>query len=106
MSLPTVRHRPPAAEIDVLCDAVRALLHALDRRHVDLTRLDRAPEVVRVVGAMHCAEIAAQVWRRHGDCLFLAAQVRQAARTLAAEDPALAASLDRAAQIVGEVGLC
>ncbi len=66
MSLPTVRHRPPTAEIDVLADAVRALLQALDRRHVDLTRLDRAPEVVRVVSAMHCAELAAESWRRFG----------------------------------------
>jgi hypothetical protein len=85
MPLPVERIRPPSLEIIVLGDAVRSLLARLDRRHVDLSRLDRDPAVSRVTAALHCAELAAERWHHYADPLWLGSRCEAGARVLLAE---------------------
>jgi citrate synthase len=104
--LPTVRHRPPAQEIDALTDAVRALLAALDRRRVDLSQLHADPAVQRVIATMTALELTAESWRRHADARWLASRMRVGEEILRQIHPELAKDAARAIEIIVSVSLC
>lgn len=106
MPLPVERIRPPSLEIIVLADSVRHLLAMLDRRHVDLSRLDRDPAVTRLTAALHCAELAAERWHQYADPLWLGSRCEAGARVLLAELGEEHMHLARELRRAGEVLRC
>jgi hypothetical protein len=94
------RERLPLLEARLLAESVRRFLHALDRRAVDLSALDRCPHGRALIAQLQAAELAAESWRSNGARCELSARVL---RHLSGEYPELSEHLSEASHLLAVV---